>query len=331
MRAPVPVSVRGVPIDAAQAREHLLGELAAVARVHRRADHADDDVFPVELLHRDMGRIAQRDVDRLLDQLLDLARARVGREAGPELDSLRLTQRRHRRLDQHPVRDEDAIGPADQRRIEEAELPDDPLEAPGENAGLKADLLANAEGPIGDQHQPGEQVAKHLLGGETDDNGGEAAAHRQGARLQPRDAQRDDGHRQDRHEPEQEADRSRRARLQSPVERRSKGAGEHARQPPAEEHEHDHPWRSSPRGRSREERLALGEAEEDAPDQGEEQQRFALGAPRGGGVDLGAEPDLAPYLGPRLEGRSGSGQQLSDHSLPLSASGRIENVRGVTH
>ena len=240
MRAPVPVSVRGVPIDAAQAREHLLGELAAVARVHRRADHADDDVFPVELLHRDMRRIAQRDVDRLLDQLLDLARARVGREAGPELDSLRLTQRRHRRLDQHPVRDEDAIGPADQRRIEEAELPDDPLEAPGENAGLKADSLADAEGPIGDQHQPGEQVAKHLLGGETDDNGGEAAAHRQGARLQPRDAQRDDGHRQDRHEPEQEADRSRRARLQSPVERRSKGAGEHARQPPAEEHEHDH-------------------------------------------------------------------------------------------
>lgn len=52
--------------------------------------------------------------------------------------------------------------------------------------------------------------------------------------------------------------------------------------------------------------------------------------PRGGGVDLGAEPDLAPYLGPRLESRSGSGQQLSGHSLPLSASGRIENVRGVT-
>src|SRR5438874_888939 len=51
--------------------EDLLGELRAVARIEGRAHDPDDHLVVIELLDRDVGRVAKRHRDRLLEHVLD--------------------------------------------------------------------------------------------------------------------------------------------------------------------------------------------------------------------------------------------------------------------
>ena len=120
----------------AKTGQDLFGERGAVARVHRRGDDPGDNLVAVELLDRDVRRVAERHGDRVLDHLLDLAGAGVRAEAGPELDSLGLSERGDRALEQDAVGHHDPVGAADERRVEETLLPDHALRLPGEDASL---------------------------------------------------------------------------------------------------------------------------------------------------------------------------------------------------
>ena len=95
-----------------------------------RGDDPHHHLVAVELLERDVRRVAGGDGDRALEQLLDLARSGVGAEAGPQLDPLRLAQRHHGQVEDHRVRDHDPVGAADQGGVEEAERADDSLQLP---------------------------------------------------------------------------------------------------------------------------------------------------------------------------------------------------------
>ena len=155
------------------------------------------------------------------------------------VDRLRLAQRHDRRAEHDAVGDHDAVLPARERRVEQAERADDALGLAGEPAGLQPHALADAERARAQQDGAGDQVAERLLRGEADDDGGEGAADGERARREPGDPQRDDGHDRDRHEPQQEADRAGGARVHAAHQVRADGAAEVARERPAERDQRD--------------------------------------------------------------------------------------------
>jgi len=126
----------------------------------------------------------------------------------PQLNALGLPQRRDGALDQGPVRDQDAVRPADERRVEETQLSHDTLGPARQDTTLQANALADAKRPIGDQDDAGEQIAENLLGGETDDHSRESTPHREGTAIQPGDPQGDEQHHDDREQPYEEPDRA---------------------------------------------------------------------------------------------------------------------------
>ena len=158
---------------------------APSAGSERGRDDPDDDLVAVDLLDRDVGRVAQADVDPLLEHVVDLAGGGVRAQAGAQLDALGLLQRDHGRLDDDAVGDHDPVGSADQRRVEEAERADHPVDLAGEDAADQLHALADSERASAEQDGAGEQVPDRLLGRETQDDGGEHARGGDRAGLSP--------------------------------------------------------------------------------------------------------------------------------------------------
>ena len=251
----------------------------------------------------------------VLDHLLNLTGAGVRAEAGPELDSLGLSERGDRALDQDAVGHHDPVGAADKRRVEETLLPDHALRLPGEDAPLEPDAFADAERSVRDQHDAREHVAEDLLGGEADHHRREAAAKGEGLRFDAGDAQCDDGDDHDRQQPQQEADRPGCPRLQPSVEGGCEAAPEGSGERPAEQDQQDDSRDPDLVPVAGEPRLALGEDDEDHSDQCRGDQRGDASPPGGRLIDLGPQPDLAPDLGPRLEGGPRAWQPPAEHPV----------------
>jgi 6-phosphogluconolactonase (cycloisomerase 2 family) len=159
------VDVSVAAVGQAHPAHDLGGQLRAVGGVLGGADDLDHHLVAVELLDRDVRPVPQRDGDRLVEHPLDLARRRLRREAGAQLDPLGLAQGHDRELDHGVVWDEDPVGAADQRRVEEPERADDPLQLAGQEASLQLHPLADPEGASAEQDHACEQVADRLLGG----------------------------------------------------------------------------------------------------------------------------------------------------------------------
>ena len=115
-----------------------------------------------------------------------------------------------------------------------------PSTVPPTRTGLKPHALADAERSRGEQHQAGEQVAERLLGGETQDDGGEGAPRDERGGVDAADAQRDQQRDRHRYEADQEPDGSGRGRIHPPEERRRRRATDVAGDRPAERQQREH-------------------------------------------------------------------------------------------
>ena len=94
-------------------------------------------------------------------------------------------------------------------------------------------------GPRAEQDGAGEEVAERLLGGETEDDGGQRASEGDGLRREARDAQRDEQGDDHGHQAQEEADRARRAGVQAAEQIRAEGSADVPRERPAEDHQGD--------------------------------------------------------------------------------------------
>ena len=141
-----------------------------------------------------MRRVAGGDGDRALEHLLDLARSGVGAEPCPQLDPLRLSQRYHGQVEDHRVRDQDPVRSADQGGVEEAERADDSLQLSGQRPADQPHPVADPKGAGAEQHEAGEQVAERLLRREAEHDRGDGAAdgERAGAKARDPERQRND-------------------------------------------------------------------------------------------------------------------------------------------
>jgi hypothetical protein len=90
--------------------------------------------------------------------------------------------------------------------------------------------------------------------------------------------------------------------------RGGEAATERPRQRPAEDHQRGNGGDPQRRPQSREQVGAVIEREQDDGDQRKRDEDLALRPPDLAPVYLGAEADLAPHLGPRLEGVACSGE-----------------------
>ena len=80
-------------VTVGEAGEDLVGEPRPVAVLDRRGGDAHDDLVGVELLERDARLAADRRLDRVLEQRLDVARAHVGAQPRAQVDRGGLAQR----------------------------------------------------------------------------------------------------------------------------------------------------------------------------------------------------------------------------------------------
>ena len=118
-----------------------------------------------------------------------------------------LPQRHDHRGEHLLVRDHDRSAPRASVGVQQAERADDALDLPAEGAGLQPDPFADPERPGAEQHHSGDHVAKRLLGGETEDDGGECSADGQRLERGPGDAEREDERDAHGHQADQEAER----------------------------------------------------------------------------------------------------------------------------
>ena len=131
--------------------------------------------------------------------------------------------------------------PVSERRVQQAQRADRPLDLPGQRPALQAHPLADPERPRAEQHRARDQVAQRLLRRQAEDHRGESAARApaSGLRSRPR-CSATSSVTDERRQADQEADRSRRRRVQAPEQRRPERPPDVARDRPAEDQQHDH-------------------------------------------------------------------------------------------
>ena len=173
------------PGDGRERVDDLVGQPRAVVRAVRRGLDPHDDVVPVELLEQDRRRSARRRLDLVVEDRLDLGHADARAKPDLDVDRFGLPDRDHHGRKHDVVRHHDPVLALGERRVEQAERADDPLDLSSDGAGLEADALADAERSRAQQHHAGEQVAERLLRGKTEDHGGECARRDQRAALTP--------------------------------------------------------------------------------------------------------------------------------------------------
>jgi hypothetical protein len=245
--------------------------------------------------------VANRNADRVGDQLLHLGRGRFRAEAGPQLHPIRFAQWDDRELEDDPVGHHDPVRAAHQGGVEEAERGHYPLHLAGELAADQAHALADPERPCRLKDDSGKEVRHRLLRGEADHDRREGPSDRQRTGVEPGDPQRDGHHHHDRPEAEQEAHRPRRAGIHATEEGRSDPATRHSREAPAEDHETADCGDPDLRVEAWEQFLAMVEGQQHRGDQHADQHESPAGPLRLGSVDLGAQADLTPFLGSALE------------------------------
>ena len=106
-----------------------------------------------------------------------------GAQARAQVDRLGLAQRQHRHVQHDAVGHHDRVVARGERRVQQPQRADRPLDLPGQRAALQAHALADAERAGAQQDGPGDQVPERLLGGQAEDHRRERAAERQRLRL----------------------------------------------------------------------------------------------------------------------------------------------------
>ena len=250
------------------------------------------------------GPLAGRHRDRLGELALDLGRRRRGVEAGPHLDAVGLAQRDHRELEDDAVGDHDPVGSRDQRRIEEPERAGDAVDLSGERAAAQLDSLADPERARAEQDERRRRGCRASAARRDRGHGRERTTDRQRARVEAGDAQRDEDH----HARSSAGERGSRRRRPCPGpcggRAPARGRGRDCARAPSRGRRARQRSRRGPAcrrcrrcrggGRRRRGPPAISSARTSAPP------RALLGV---AAVDLLAEPDLAPDLGPALEQR----------------------------
>ena len=137
----------------------------------------------------------------------------VGAQAGAQVDRGGLAQRHDRRAEHDVVGDHDRVLALGEASCRAGRASRRALDLAGQRRrACRRTRSPTRNGPRGDQHHAGDQVAERLLGGETEDDRGDGAADGQRARVQARDPQRGERRDDEERQPDQEADRARRRR-----------------------------------------------------------------------------------------------------------------------
>ena len=141
-----------------------------------------------------------------LEQLLNLRGPRVGPQPCAQIDVRGLPQRNNRACQHHAVRDHGGVLALGEGRVEQPQGCHGALHLPGNPAALEAHALAHPEGPGAEQHHARDEVAKCLLGRETEHHRRHSTTDGERPRLEAGEPECHEHRESERDEPDEETD-----------------------------------------------------------------------------------------------------------------------------